>query len=230
MMTSGISKSTSAEVAAYQQILRRIRLGDLGPGARIRTEDIAASLGLSRQPVREAIRRLEAEGYVTARPNRGAAVNRYTPVQLLELFEIRAALESLAVSIAAPRLRADDFARLEESLTAMTAAGDVANDWLARHGEFHLYIVGAAHRPRLAHEIARLHATLEPYLRLWFVHAGTPANSRDEHQQLLQILRYGYPKHAEEVMRAHVLDTAEQIIPHLESIVDAATPARPTLA
>jgi DNA-binding GntR family transcriptional regulator len=136
--------SPSAEVAAYQQILRRIRLGDLGPGARIRTEDIAVSLGLSRQPVREAIRRLEAEGYVTARPNRGAAVTKYTPVQLQELFEIRAALESLAVSIALPRLAPRDFVRLEQLMSAMTEAGSVVNNWLARHGEFHLHLANAA--------------------------------------------------------------------------------------
>jgi DNA-binding FadR family transcriptional regulator len=61
-------------------------------------------------------------------------------------------------------------------------------------------------------------------MRLWYVHAGTPSNSRDDHQQLLQILRYGYPRHAEEVMRAHVLETAEQIIPHLESIEESAAP------
>ena len=89
--------SVSAETLAYRHILSRIRAGLLVPGARVRTEDVANEIGMSRQPVREAIRRLEAQGYVTSRPNRGAMVSKYTPDQLLELFEIRAALEGLAM-------------------------------------------------------------------------------------------------------------------------------------
>jgi DNA-binding GntR family transcriptional regulator len=226
-ISDGPPEPASSEVEAYRHILRRIRLGELQPGARMRTEDIAVTIGMSRQPVREAIRRLEAEGYVTSRPNRGAMVRQYTPEQLLELFEIRAALEGLAAQIAAPQLQPDDFTRLEAQLALMDDAsascGEATNDWLARHVEFHLHLVRLARRPRLAIEIARLHAMLEPYLRLWFVNAGTPTNSRDEHDQILQILRYGYPKHAEDVMRAHVLSTAAHIIPHVKFIGQTAT-------
>jgi DNA-binding GntR family transcriptional regulator len=207
-----------AEVAAYRHILHRIRLGELGAGARVRTGEIAIAIGLSRQPVREAIRRLEAEGYLTSRPNCGAMVSKYTAEQLSEMFEIRTALECLAVGIATPQLKPEDFSRLEQLIDAMAAAGDETNTWLVRHTDFHLALVGMARRPRLAVEIARLHAALEPYMRLWFLHAGTPNDAREEHEQLLQALRSGYPKHAEDVLHDHVLATAAQIIPSLESI------------
>jgi DNA-binding GntR family transcriptional regulator len=212
-----------AEVEAYRHILHRIRLGDLGPGARVRTEEIAAAIGLSRQPVREAVRRLEAEGYLTSRPNRGAMVSVYTAEQLLEVFEIRTALECLAVGIATPQLRAEDFARLETLLETMSSADEATNSWLAQHTEFHMALVNMARRPRLALEIARLHAALEPYLRLWFVHAGTPGDARVEHEQLLQALRSGYPEHAKHVMHDHVLATASQIVTSLE-FIHRATP------
>jgi DNA-binding GntR family transcriptional regulator len=217
MMSNENADSTSAEVDAYAHILSRIRFGELGPGARVRTEEVAASMGLSRQPVREAICRLQAEGYLTSRPNRGAIVSKHSPEQLLELFEIRAALEGLAARTASTLLTAPDIRALEFHLSAMERAGEETNAWLAAHVEFHLQFPRLARRPRLERDIARLHAALEPYLRLWYVHAGTPGNAREEHERLLHALRSGYPGHAEEVMRDHVLETAPQIIEHLES-------------
>jgi DNA-binding GntR family transcriptional regulator len=208
----------SAEEEAYRHILAKIRLGELGPGARVRTEDVAAGVGMSRQPVREAIRRLEAEGYVTVRPNRGAMVSKHTPEQLLELFEIRAVLEGLAMRLAASRVQPQDIVMLEASITAIEHAGTETNTMLARHNEFHIQLSGLSARPRLTREIARMHATLEPYMRLWFLRCGTPTHSRDDHAKLLLALRSGYPAHAEEVMRDHVLETAPMIIAQLEEV------------
>lgn len=218
----------SAEVEAYRHILTRIRLGELSPGARVRTEDVAGAVGLSRQPVREAIRRLEAEGYLSSRPNHGAIVSKYTPAQLMELFEIRAAMEGLAARVAASTLKRGDIDALESWLPRMEAAGTETNAWLEVHLAFHMHLATAAGRPRLGREIARLHAALEPYLRLWYVHAGTPTDSREEHARVLQALRSGYPAHAEEVMRDHVLETAPQIIAHLEATGQATQAAGKT--
>lgn len=211
------SDPVSAEVEAYRYILTRIRRGDMAPGARVRTEDVAEAVGLSRQPVREAIRRLEAEGYLSSRPNHGAIVSKYTPAQLMELFEIRASLEGLSARVAAAVLKPSDVDTLESMLSRMEAAGSDTDAWLEAHGDFHLQLAQAAGRPRLAREIARLHAALEPYLRIWYVHTGTPTDSRAEHVRVLAAVRSGYPGHAEEVMRDHVLETAPQIIADLES-------------
>jgi DNA-binding GntR family transcriptional regulator len=211
------SDPVSAEVEAYRHILTGIRRGELSPGARVRTEDVAGAVGLSRQPVREAIRRLEAEGYLSSRPHHGAIVSQYTPGQLMELFEIRASLEGLSARVAASVLQPSEIDTLESMLTRLEAAGSETDAWLESHGEFHLQLARAAGRPRLAREIARLHAALEPYLRLWYVHTGTPTDSRAEHVRVLAAVRSGYPGHAEEVMRDHVLETAPQIIADLEA-------------
>lgn len=222
LISQADKEPASAEVEAYRHILKRIRLGELGPGARVRTEDIAAEVGMSRQPVREAIRRLQAEGYIVARPNRGAMVSQHSPEQLLELFEIRSVLEGLAARIATERLQAGDFAQIEALMARMTEAEHDTNTWLARHSEFHLHLASLSARPRLTQEIARLHAALEPYLRLWFVRHGAPANTRQDHAKVVEALRSGYPGHAEQVMRDHVLETAPELIDYLAATGQAA--------
>lgn len=210
--------------AAYHHVLRRIRLGELVPGARVRTEEVAAEVGMSRTPVREAIRRLEAEGYITSRPNRGAMVSQHTPDELLELFEIRAVLEGLAMREAAKRVRATDLQQIESLLAALQQGSADPNTWLARHSELHIFLCSLSGRPLLVNEIARRQAALEPYLRLWFMHAGLPPDPGTDHACLLEALRSGYPAHAEEVMRDHILETAPSVIAHLEATGVARSP------
>lgn len=206
----------SAETLAYRHILSRIRAGLLVPGARVRTEDVANEIGMSRQPVREAIRRLEAQGYVTSRPNRGAMVSKYTPDQLLELFEIRAALEGLAMRLALSRVQQEDFLEIDKLLASLDSAGTETGLWLEWHDKFHKVLCALSGRPRLVHEIARMNAALEPYMRLWFLHTGVEVDAGSDHAPLVNALRSGYPGHAEQVMRDHILETAPMIITYLE--------------
>lgn len=83
----------SAQQLAYIHLQDRIVSGALPGGTRLKPEPIAQQLGISRMPVREAIRQLNAEGYVTIMPNRGAVVTNRTPEDVIELFEMRAVLE-----------------------------------------------------------------------------------------------------------------------------------------
>src|SRR5262245_43964800 len=90
--------------------------GALPGGSRLHLESISQKLGISRMPVREAIRQLDAEGYMTIRPNRDAVVTSRTPEQVVELFEIRAALEGVAVRLAAPYVTEDAIEDLKLEL------------------------------------------------------------------------------------------------------------------
>jgi DNA-binding GntR family transcriptional regulator len=91
----------TAQQVAYIHLQDRIVSGALVTGSRINSDMVAAELGISRMPVREAIRQLDAEGYVTIRPNRGAIVTTRSREQIVELFEIRAVLEGMALRFAA---------------------------------------------------------------------------------------------------------------------------------
>jgi DNA-binding GntR family transcriptional regulator len=168
-------------------------------------------------PVREAFGRLAAEGLLTIRPNRGAMVSVLTREDLQEIFEIRAVLEGLAVRLAVPTLHARALAKLDHLLQEMNVAPEERNgeEWMAQHREFHEYLCGFSHRPRLIQEIACLHTVLEPYVRLWFIHAEGPLSMRREHEVVLEAVRSGDAEHAEAVMKEHVLTTAPDLAPYL---------------
>ncbi len=190
----------------------RIRNGALKPGARLRAEEIATEIGMSRMPVREAFRRLDTEGYVTIRPNRGAVVTDHTFEEIQELFEIRSVLEGLAARLAAERIGPAEIEEMGELLRRMRLGQKNADDWMSRHWAFHEYICGLSGRKRLVREIERLHGALEPYLRLWFFHANRPVIAIKDHQNLLKVISSRNPDKAEAAMREHVLVTAPQII------------------
>ena len=188
----------------------------LSPGTRLRSEEIASELGLSRMPVREALRRLDSEGLVTLRPNRGAVVAGFTAAELFELFEIRSMLEGLAVRLAAPIANAENAEEMSALLNRMARAADDQDKWIERHWEFHAYICGLAKRQRLLREIERLHNLLEPYMRIWLSHVPKQVNMLQDHQQIIDVILARDVEKAESVMRDHVLNTAPALVTFLK--------------
>ena len=204
--------STAVE-EAYRHILQALRVGRYRARDRLIPEDIAAEIGMSRMPVREALGRLATEGLVLMRPNRGCIVAGLTLDEIHETFEIRSALEGLAVRLAMPHVDADVIDDLEVLLDRMERAGKSGgSDWAIRHQEFHSYICNLSGRPKLIHQIAALHLVIEPYLRIWFDYVKKPLSARDEHQVLIDALRSGDTKRAEVVMQDHVLATVPMLV------------------
>jgi DNA-binding GntR family transcriptional regulator len=110
-------------------IRERILAGEFAPGERLAEERLSEELGVSRMPVREALRALAAEGIVTLEPRRGASVTSYTPQQVQELVEVRATLESLNAKLAARRKDPAQIAELQRVLavgTKITEKTDLA--------------------------------------------------------------------------------------------------------
>jgi DNA-binding GntR family transcriptional regulator len=209
----------SAEQEAYRHVLAAIRTGKFKAGLRLIPEDIASELGMSRMPVREALRRLANEGLVLTRPNRSCIVAGLTVDEIFEIFEIRSVLEGLAVRLAVPRLDSDAFAELDRLLDRMERSGRGSDDWVTHHREFHEYICSFSRRPKLLRQIASMHVTIEPYLRIWFHHADKPLSAREEHLVIIEALKSGDPAHAERVMAEHIITTAP-------TLTDFALPAR----
>src|SRR5436190_8879449 len=112
---AGIRHRTMAE-AALDELRESIVLGELVPGTPLRLEDLAASLGMSISPIREAVRQLEALGLAEHVPHHGAKVVALDVEELRDLFQVRLALETMAVRRAAPRFAADDRERAVELL------------------------------------------------------------------------------------------------------------------
>lgn len=201
----------SAEAEAYGYMLDRIRRGLLAPGTRLRAEEIAEEIGMSRMPVREALRRLDTEGFVTLRPNRGAVVTGYATEEILELFEMRSVLEGLAARLAAPHFGQAQHEETLDLMARMVRAEKDSDLWILRHQELHRYICALSGRPRLVREIERMHTVLEPYLRIWFTRLEEPLSSQQDHETLIAALATRDPADAERAMRDHVLVTAPKV-------------------
>lgn len=204
LMNDVVDNSAFAE--AYRYLRQRIRDGRLASGTRIKADDIAQQLGLSRMPVREAIRQLDSEGLVTIRPNRGAVVTILDPEEVLELFQMRSVLEGLAVRRAIERFDEEAFDELELRFSRLERAQGDLDQWILRHNDFHDVICARSGGHRLFAQVQRLRTAIEPYLRI--VLAQTEMDRTViEHRELIEILRRRDAEAAEATMRDHILST-----------------------
>lgn len=207
----------TAEEEAYNFLLGAICAGRYRKGDRLVAEDIAAEIGTSRMPVREAFRRLDAQGLVTLRPNRGAVVSGLDIEEMSEVFEMRSALEGLAIRVAVSKVTERHLTLLERLLDDMDDCRDDAAQWVARHRIFHEYLCSIAERPRLMKQIIALYSLTEAPMRLWIEHGEKPLSDREEHDKLLDALRTGDADLAERVIREHIEGTLPALTQFLQT-------------
>ena len=180
--------------------------GRLAPGERLDEVGLAARHGVSRTPVREALRRLAETGLVTLRPRRGAVVAALEPTRVAEAFEVMAELEAMAGRLAARRIRAKEIAalRLIHAECEAAAAHGHADGYYAANGRFHHLVYTAAGNGFLLGEATKLHARLKPYRRLQLRAPRRLAASLAEHEAVLAALEAGDGAAAADALRAHV--------------------------
>lgn len=151
------------EEMALDTIREAIVRGIYAPGEKLRTETIAAALGISRMPVRASLRHLEAEGLVRLDPHRGARVAILRADEIAEIFELRILLERHLLALAVPRL--DDAT--VDTLERMLHEADVGEDYTARldrRRDFYDALYRVAERPRTLHQVAQLRSSVARYL------------------------------------------------------------------
>jgi|HubBroStandDraft_1064217.scaffolds.fasta_scaffold82474_2 DNA-binding GntR family transcriptional regulator len=163
-----------------------ILAGRLAPGSRLRQDAIAIEYGVSHIPVREAFRRLEAEGLVSIRPHHGAIVTSLSASEIEELYEIRVALECAAMRAAVPRMSAES---LREAATILDRIDGDPERWPELNTAFHLALYREACRPRMYELISSLLRNCERYLRYEAQALGLFACSQQEHRELLVAVR-----------------------------------------
>jgi len=207
----------TAEEEAYNFLLEAICCGRYRKGDRLIAEDIAGEIGMSRMPVREAFRRLDAQGLVTLRPNRGAIVSGLDIDELHEVFEMRSALEGLAVRVAVAHIGERQLAALERLLDEMDDYRDESAEWVSRHRKFHEYLCSLSGRPRLLKQISALYSLIEAPMRLWLQHVDKPLSARQEHAVILDAIRAGDAEQAEAVVREHIEGTVPELIKFLQT-------------
>jgi DNA-binding GntR family transcriptional regulator len=198
--------------------------GTLAPGAPLRQDAIARHFSVSAIPVREALRQLESEGWVKVEMNKGATVAPLSADEAREIYEIRAALESLAIGLAIPAHTPASLRHAESLCKAASAEADPSL-YVARNKAFHLSLYEPVVRPQLFEMIGMLHGRGERYLRLKFGLPSYKAESDREHAALLKAVRRRDVATAQSLVTKHLLDTGELLHRFLCQNVDAVGPA-----
>ncbi|MFF1832666.1 GntR family transcriptional regulator [Streptomyces sp. NPDC058231] len=218
----GAHKSLRDQV--YLEVRERIIDGRYPSGQRVVERELAVELGVSRIPVREALQRLETEGFIAVQARRGAFVAPLGPAEAADFFDIREHLEALAASLAARRADRDGLRTLEKLLErARRAAGSPrrARELSTVHADFHRQIVVMSGNPLLQDLMAPLDGRLRRLFGLTSVPADGPVMC-GEHEQLYAAIRDGDADAAERIARRHVAGTRATTMRILTATADAA--------
>jgi DNA-binding GntR family transcriptional regulator len=203
---SALSAAKTRADHARQHLADEIITGKLKPGARLDECDVAERLGLSRTPVREALRQLAAIGLAELRPHRGVFVAQPDSEHLAEAFEFMADLESLCARYAATRMTAAERRLLEErhlSSGELVRRGD-RESYATHNAEFHELIYRFSHNRSLADTAQATRRRLAPYRRGQFAVLGRLALSFTEHERVVSAIIRGEATVAAAAMQAHV--------------------------
>jgi DNA-binding GntR family transcriptional regulator len=201
----------------YEKLRRGILEGAFKPGDKLATDQLASALRVSRMPVREAIKRLQLEGFVNVVPHKEVTVASVTEEHIREVFAVRSVLEGLAASQAARRVRPDDIARLHalwEEMKELVATGDTAGQ-LAKNKQFHEAVYEIAGNKLLQSTASSLFDSIERY-RFRFVSAlARPRDILEEHRQLIEAIASQDAERAERLARQHIESTGETLRGHV---------------
>lgn len=195
---------------AHAELRRLILAGELPPGAPIAEDALAARLGISRTPVREALRRLAAEGLVAAGGRRRARIAALGDAEAAGIVEVRAALDALAAALCARRADAIDLAALRAQTTEidrLMAAGDTGAAFAA-DGSFHLALAEASGNRELIAHLTRIDGRVQ-LVRLTCCRDATAMRANAaRHGQLLDAIAAGDAEAAGRIAHAHATGMA----------------------
>jgi DNA-binding GntR family transcriptional regulator len=212
---SVIAPHPSLADQAFAAIADAISQGAMPPGSRIKEAQIARALGISRGPLREALRRLESSRLVERRQNFGAFVTALSVEDLDDLFIMREALEGAACGLAAARLSDETLAELERMLDRHTDAMDAQGHYpyLPTDDDFHFRIIRESGSRRLFHTLcSELYLQIRMYRFRSSSKPGRSVMAMKEHRDIVAALATRDPRKAEEAMRAHISNGRKNLL------------------
>ncbi len=204
--------------ALVDAVREAILTGRYAPGTRLVEENLAAAFGVSRIPLREALRRLEAEGLVLISPNRGATVRPLSPKDVVDLYEVRIALEALALRRAAER-----FADLRESTKARHAQARAAigsrnlATLFRLDRDFHADMASASDNSQLVAALGAQWSQIMRVMHAYFEAGDYPADTWHDHEAIAAAVAHGEADVAVERLRAHLIGSRERILTSLRA-------------
>jgi DNA-binding GntR family transcriptional regulator len=209
-----VNDATTAQIRAW--VLR----GRFKPGARLHQEQLAAELGVSRMPVREAIRQLAAEGLVQIFPHRGAFVSSLDPGEIRELYDVRAALEGLAIARSVPHMTPDLITALHAILDRLVAAATAGDDEavIELDRDLHDTLVSRAEMPYLQELIEQARRRSEAFRRAHtYIIPGQSRSSNEEHARIIAAVERGDVEESVQLIHEHLHNAATHLITYLSA-------------
>lgn len=214
-MQSLIETRTLAE-----QIAARLRddvvSGALAAGERVSQEALADRCAVSRAPIRDALRMLEAEGFVSTHPRFGTTVAPLSAPDLEELYEMRLALEPALSRRAVARMRPADLSEMRRRLESMAAATEDSPAWFAAHAAFHRALNERSGRERICAVVDNLRSLTERYVRAYQVLEWPDTELHAAHEQLLDVVERGEPDDVAAVVADHLMIVRDRMFEHLQ--------------
>jgi DNA-binding GntR family transcriptional regulator len=208
----GIVPSASEVIAKH--LREAIISGQFAEGEPVRQDDVARLFNVSKIPVREALKRLEAEGLVSFQRNKGAVVTVLTEPELAQIFEVRVLMETQIIRLAVPNMNDATFAEAE-SICAEFVHEDNAARWAELNWAFHACLYGPAQRPFMMQLIRSIHDKVERYLRVQMsIHEGKHGADL-EHREILRACRSGDVDLCAELIERHIIGVCRALFEHL---------------
>ncbi|WP_029351029.1 GntR family transcriptional regulator [Bosea sp. 117] len=196
------------------QLRHQIITGQLPEGAPLRQEKLAAELGVSRVPLREAIRQLEAEGLVVSELHKGTVVSSLSLEEIEELFEIRLRLETWLFEAAIPRLTEADFALAEAITDEAMASGSVEN-WGDFNWRFHEVLYRPSGNTIALRLLRTVHDNANRYVNLQIAVAEDVERELSDHRALIAFARLGDIRRGVDTLRAHIQRVCRNLVASL---------------
>ncbi|HLR17770.1 MAG TPA: GntR family transcriptional regulator [Alcanivoracaceae bacterium] len=215
-MTSAINTQGTLADQVFKQLQDDIVIGVLAPGTKLREAELAARYGVSRGPLREAIRRLETRKLVERAPHVGAQVASLTLQDLVEIYHVREALEGMAANLAAQNMSKEAIQKLYDVLAQHEQQQDLKEDvaYFQREGDldFHYQVIQGSHNNSLIHMlIGNLYHMVRMYRYQFSTVSNRPQIALREHRQIVEAIEARDGELAEWLMRRHISRARENI-------------------
>lgn len=192
----------------------RILSGEMAEGETIRQEALAEDYDVSRMPIREALKRLDAEGLVQLTNNRGASVTMHSLSEIGEIFDLRVLLEVDLFQHAIPRMGEADYETCERILDEMEKSYDAydVGRWGSLNYEYHMALYAAADRGLTNEILQRVNLQSDRYVRMHLSVMEQREPAKKDHRQLLSLARAGQIHEACELLTKHIQRTKDQLL------------------
>ncbi|HJU22954.1 MAG TPA: GntR family transcriptional regulator [Casimicrobiaceae bacterium] len=217
---NAVIKRQTVTSSVAEELRRRIVNGMYAGGEQIRQEAVAAELGVSRIPIREALLQLEAEGLVVIHTHKGAMVATLSVEDAIDLFEARLVLESILLKKAVTAASAEDVERIGRCLVDYERAvkGGAEPEALSRlNWAFHVAMCEPARRPRMIAILLSLYAATDRYLRLQIDRPQAKAKAVEDHRAIYEAFKARRSAAAHKLIKAHIANAHADVMARLKS-------------